>query len=158
MARSSNEDPLKAFRFRIVIDGFARAGFSECTGLERQTDVVEYREGAGNETPEKSAGLTKFPDITLKRGQIIGSQKGGDDDFLNWCQQVFNVASAGNAENYRKDIDIEQYSARNVRVRVWRVSNCWPSNFKPMGDLKADGSENSVETLVISHEGFGKAL
>ena len=158
MARASIEDPLKVFRFRIVVDGFVRAGFSECTGFERDTEEAAYREGAFNETKQKSAGLTNFGDITLKRGQIVGSQRGGDDDFITWAQQVFDVAAAGNAANYRKDLDIEQYSASNIRVRVWRVYESWPKKFKPMSDLKADASENSYEELTIANEGWERVL
>lgn len=157
MARSANEDPLKGFRFRIVIDGVARAAFSECSQLERSTEKVKYREGGQNETPEVSAGLTEYGDITLKRGQIVGSQRGGDDDFVDWCNQVNDVASQGNALNYRRDFDIEQYSATNVRVRVWRVINTWPTVFKPFGQLKGDASENSIEEITLANEGWSLA-
>lgn len=158
MARASVEDPIKVFRYRVVVDGFVRAGFSECSGLESDTEVAEYREGGFNETKQKSAGLTSFGDITLKRGQIIGSQRGGDDDFITWYSQIFDVAAAGNAANYRKDLDIEQYSASNVRVRVWRVYEAWPKKFKPFSDLKAEASENSLEDIIIVNEGFERVL
>lgn len=158
MARASIEDPLKVFRFRVVVDGFVRAGFSEVNGFERDTEEASYREGAFNETKQKSAGLTNFGDITLKRGQIVGSQRGGDDDMIQWAGMVFDVASSGNASNYRKDLDIEQYSAANVRVRVWRVYECWIKKFKPMSDLKADASENSYEEITLAHEGWDRVL
>ena len=154
MARASIEDPIKVFRFRVVVDGFVRAGFTEVTGFERDTEEAKYREGGFNETVQKSAGLTSFGDITLRRGQIIGSSRGGDDDFLIWASDVFDVASAGNAANYRKDLDIEQYSAQNLRVRIWRTYNCFPKKFKPFTDLKGDGSDNSVEEMVLANEGW----
>jgi len=158
MARASIEDPLKVFRFRVVIDGFVRAGFSEVDGFEQDTEEAAYREGGFNDTKQKSAGLTNFGDITLKRGQIVGSQRGGDDDFIAWGQQVFNVSAAGNAENYRRDLDVEQYSATNVRVRVWRVYEAWVKKFKPMSPLKADASENSYEEIVLANEGWQQVL
>lgn len=158
MARASVEDPLKVFRFRVIVDGFVRAGFSEVAGFDRTTEEAKYREGGFNETVQKSAGLTEFPDITMRRGQIVGSSRGGDDDFINWAASVFDVASAGNATNYRKDLDIEQYSATNVRARVWRVYNCWPRGFKPTSDMKADGNDNSIEELKVANEGWEKIL
>lgn len=154
MARGSLEDPLKDFRYRVKVDNFVRAGFTEVTGLDRETEVVKYREGGFNETPQNSAGLTTFPILTLKRGLIVGSSRGGDDDFLNWSQQVFDVASAGNAINYRRDLDIELYNATNVRARVFRVYNSWPAGFKPFGDLKGQGNDNLIEELRLSHEGW----
>lgn len=158
MARASIEDPIKTFRFRIVVDGFIRAGFSEVTAPEMSTEEAAYREGGFNETKQKSAGLTSFGDITMRRGQIIGSSRGGDNDFLDWYKQVFDVASSGNSSNYRKDLDIEQFSASNVRVRVWRVYDAWPKKLKPFSDLKADGSENSLEDIVVVNEGYEQVL
>lgn len=154
MARGALEDPLKEFRFRVKVDEFVRAGFTEVTGLDRETEEAKYREGGFNETPQKSAGLTTFPVLTLKRGLIVGSARGGDDDFLNWSQQVFDVASAGNAVNYRRDLDIELYDATNVRAKVYRVYNAWPTGYKPYSDLKGDGSNNLIEEMRLSHEGW----
>lgn len=154
MARAAIEDPLKSFRFRVRIDGFIRAGFTEVTGFDRNTEEVKYREGGFNETYQKSAGLSDFPDIVLRRGQIVGGSRGGDDDFINWAQQVFDVAAAGNDLNYRKDLDIEQYNALNTRARLWRVYNCWPKGFKPMSDQKADGNADSIEELRLANEGW----
>lgn len=158
MARATVEDPIKVHRFRLVIDGFVRAGFSEVTGLKSETEVAKYREGGFNTTEQKSAALTNFPDITLKRGQIIGSTRGGDDDFIDWVKQVFDVAGAGTAANYRKDLDIEQYNSMNQKVRVWRVYNAWPKNHDAFSDLKGEGNDNSMEALVLVHEGYEKIL
>lgn len=154
MARASIEDPLKVFRFRIVIDGFVRAGFSEVSGFESTTEKASYREGGDNTTKQISAGLTSFGDLTMRRGQIVGSKRGGDNDFLDWYNQVFDVAATGSAENYRKDFDVEQYSGSNVRARAWRVYEAWPFKLKPFSDLKADASENSLEDIGVVHEGW----
>lgn len=154
MARASVEDPIKVFRYQIEIDEFVRAGFSEMSALVKETDVVEYREGGQNETPQKSAGLTKFPDLTFKRGQIFGSLRGGDNDFYNWAQDVHDVAAGGNAANYRRDIEVVQYNSSNIEVRRWRLSQCWPRSFKASSDLVGLTSENSIEELIITYEGF----
>lgn len=158
MSRASLEDPLKVFRFKVQIDGFARAGFTEVTGLERETDVSEYREGGDQETPQKSAGLSKFPDVTLKRGQIVGSTRGGANDFTNWADDVHNVASGGNGENYRRDLDIVQYNALNQEACRWRIYNAWPRRVKPMSDLSGPSSDNSFEEIVLAHEGWKRIL
>lgn len=152
--RAATEDPLKAFRFRIEIDGVTRAGFTECTGLSRETEIAEYREGGMNDTPQKSAGLSRYPNIVLKRGQIIGSAQGGDDDFLIWAQDVHDVSAGGNTMNYRRNLDIVQYDALNQEVRRWPVYEAWPCKLIPFGDLNAMSSENLVETLELAHEGF----
>jgi phage tail-like protein len=152
--RASTEDPIKVFRFRIEIDDVVRAGFTECSGLERTTDVAEYREGGMNETAQKSAGLSKFSDIVLKRGQIVNSQRGGDADFMEWAREVHDVAVGGNAANYRRTLDIVQFNSLNQEVKRWTVTNAWPSRYKPFSDLNGTSSDNSIEELTLTHEGF----
>ena len=39
------DDPYPQYNFRVEIDGVARAGFTECSGLTTDTDAVDYREG-----------------------------------------------------------------------------------------------------------------
>lgn len=154
MARTSVEDPLKSFRFVIEVDGFARAGFKACSGLERETETTEYREGGDNETAKKSAGLTKHSVITLKRGQIMDE---GQNDFYNWAQDVHDVASQGGSQrDYRRNVEIVQYERGGLVVIRWRVHEAWVKKFKAMGDLDSLTSEDSIEELTLEHEGFEK--
>jgi len=154
MARASVEDPLKVFRFRVLIDNVARAGFSEVNGLKKQTEKSEYREGGMNETKQKSAGLTTYPDVTLVRGQILGSTRGGDTDLIDWAKEVHQVAVQGNAANYRREVTIEQYTSVNTRACYWTLTECWVCESVPMSDLKAVSSDNSYETVTLCHEGY----
>ena len=154
--RSAVDDPIKVFRFIVEVDGFARAGFLECNGLEQTTEVVEYREGGNNATPQKSAGLTTFANVTLRRGQFIGSTDGGEDDFSAWAQDVYEVNANGAPLEYRRTLDIVQYHRSGVEAVRHRVYEGWPTRFKPFGDLNGTANENSIQELEITHEGFDK--
>ena len=68
MAASNRNDPYKSFNFLVEIDGVQSAGFTECTGLSTETDVIEYREGSDRGGVRKIPGLAKFTNIVLKRG------------------------------------------------------------------------------------------
>lgn len=153
--RTAAEDPLKVFNFVIEIEQFARFGFSKVTGLQSQTDVVEYREGGQNTTPQKSTGLTKFPNVTFERGQIFAAGY-GDKDILNWYTQVFDVSAkkSKSAGTFRRDIDVVQFNKEGDEVMRWRLSNAWPSEYTPTSDFDALASDNSIEKMVIAHEGF----
>ena len=50
-------DPYKNFNFRVEIDGLSVAGFSECTGLETEVSVIEYREGADSAVRNSSTRI-----------------------------------------------------------------------------------------------------
>lgn len=154
--RASANDPLKVFNFAIEIDGFARFGFMECSKLEAQTDVVEYREGADNTTVRKSPGLTKFPDITLKRGQIT-AEGAANDDILKWYKQVYDVSAknpTAGSNQFRRTINIVQLAREGIPAVRWEVVEAWPMNFAPFSDLNAKQSEDSIAQLVICHEGW----
>lgn len=155
MSRSKNEDPLKGFRFRVFIDGFARAGFQECSDLEQNTEVIEYREGGQNETAQKSPGLTSYPNITLTRGQMATTA--GEFDMFSWAQQVHKQGVIGNPGEYRRELDIVQYDASNIEVRRWRVDEAWVCKFVPFKGLSGQASENSLETIEIANEGWDLA-
>ena len=61
-------DPFASFNFKLEIEGITVAGFSEVTGLNQESNVIDYREGQEPITPRKLPGLNKFGNITLKRG------------------------------------------------------------------------------------------
>ena len=157
MARGTQEDPIKVFRFRVEIEG-GRAGFSEVSTPSASVEIVEYREGGDPDTPKKSAALVSFENITLKRGQIIGGTAGGDNDMFNWFSQVYTPNAPGNSNQYRKDFDIVQYNGDNAEVARWRVRNGIPAKFVPFSTLNATESANSIQEIEIAHEGFTRVL
>ena len=67
-------DPYKNFNFRVEIDGITVAGFSECSGLESEVAVIEYREGA-DISVRKLPGLAKFGDVSLCAGCAWNSDR-----------------------------------------------------------------------------------
>jgi phage tail-like protein len=139
MPRREN-DPFASFNFLVESGGLLRAGFSECTGLNSETDPIDYREGKDDITVRKLPGLKKFGNITLKRGVAVGQ------DFFEWRKAVTD----GNID--RRDISIilldEQ---RNEQVR-YNLTNAWPAKWTGP-ELKAGANEIAVETIEIIHEG-----
>ncbi len=152
--RSSFDDPLKAFRYRVFIDGVARAGFSEVSGLKSTTDVTEYSEGGNNATTQKSPGKTKFDNITLKRGQLVRSSFGGDEDMLEWRKRVYEANAKGDSTDFRRSVEIVQYHRNGDEARRWTCDEAWPCTDKPFGDLAGASSDDSIEEYEICHEGY----
>jgi len=71
-----------AFNFLVEIEGILAGSFSECTGLQVETEYHDYREGGLNDYVHRFAGPTKYPPLMLKHGitQI--------DGLWNWHQEV----------------------------------------------------------------------
>jgi len=157
MPRSSIEDPLKNSNFLVEVDGFAKAGCTEVTGLSRKTEVIKYREGGDNAQPRLSAGTTDFDPIVIKRG-ILPATQNGVDDFRLWLQQVHNVqAVRAQSKDYRRDLDIRVPNRDGSTGALYRIYNAWPSDWKG-GDLNAMNNDTWIEELTLQNEGVERVL
>jgi phage tail-like protein len=134
--------PIPKFHFQVEWGG-TNIGFSEVTGLDVSTDIIEYREGSSPEYHKiKMPGMQKFSNITFKRGTFKG-----DNDFYNW----FNTIALNTIE--RRSLVISLLNEKHEPVVVWKVKNAFPVKVQST-DLKADGNEVAIETIEIAHEGL----
>ena len=138
-------DPYRNFNFLVELDGIAQASFTECSGLEATTEVIETREGGDNVTVRKLPGKTTYADISLKWGLT------DSDELWQWRQSVIQGTFQ------RKNGSIVIYDLTNKREVVrWNFVNAWPSKWDGPA-LSARGSEVAIETLVLAHEGITRA-
>lgn len=134
--------PLPKFHFSIDWGGTS-IGFSEASGLDVETEVIEYRDGASPEYHSiKMPGRQKFSNITLKRGTFKA-----DNEFFDW----WNTKALNTVE--RRDLTISLLNENHEPVVVWKVKAAWPVKVQST-DLKADGNEVAIETLELAHEGL----
>lgn len=136
------EYPLPKFHFQVEWGG-SKIGFTEVSGLDITTEVIEYRDGASPEYSKiKMPGQRKFSNITLKRGTFKS-----DNQFYLW----FNTVSLNTIE--RRNLTIALLNENHEPVIVWKVKNAWPSKITPT-DLKADGNDVAIESVELAHEGL----
>lgn len=136
------EYPIPKFHFQVEWGG-SRIGFTEVSGLDITSEIIEYRDGSSPEYSKvKMPGQRKFSNITLKRGTFAG-----DNQFYDW----FNTVSLNKIT--RRDLTISLLNENHEPVVVWKVKNAWPTKITPT-DLKADGNEVAIETLELAHEGL----
>jgi phage tail-like protein len=134
--------PLPKFHFQAEWGG-ANIGFTEVSGLDVETEVIEYRDGASLEyIKTKMPGMQKFGNITMKRGTFQG-----DNEFYDW----WNTVALNTIE--RRDVTISLLNENHEPVVVWKVKNAWPTKVQST-DLKADGNEVAIESVELAHEGL----
>lgn len=138
----ADEYPLSKFHFQVEWGG-TQIGFTEVSGLDVETEVIEYRHGASPEYHKiKMPGMQKYSDITMKRGTFAG-----DNQFYDW----WNTVALNTIE--RRDLTISLLNEAHEPVLVWKVKNAWAKKVQPT-DLKADGNETAIESVEIAHEGL----
>lgn len=127
--------------FVVEIGGAALAGFAEVTLPSMAIDVVQYREGSDKlNTVRKLPGLTKFGNVTLKRGIV------GDLDLFQWIRAV----SQGQPD--RRDVSVVLLDEQRNPVLRWKLRNAFPVKYEG-ATLNAKSSEVAIEALELACEG-----
>jgi len=134
--------PLPKFHFQVEWGG-ANLGFTDITGLDVETEVIEYRDGASPEyVKTKMPGMQKFSNITMKRGTFKG-----DNDYFKW----WNTVALNTIE--RRDVTVSLLNEKHEPVVVWKIKNAWPTKVQAT-DLKSTGNEVAIESIELTHEGL----
>lgn len=137
-----NDYPLVKFHFQVEWGG-TKIGFTEVSGLDVETELIEYRHGASPEfSKTKMPGMQKYSNITLKRGSFQS-----DNEYFEW----WNTVKLNKID--RRDITISLLNEEHEPLIVWKIKNAWPLKVQST-DLKADGNEVAIETLELAHEGL----
>lgn len=136
------EYPLPVFHFQVEWGG-TNLGFSEVSGLNIETQIIEYRDGVNPEySSVKMPGIPKYGYITLKRGIIAA-----DNEFYAWL----NSTTLNKVE--RRDLVISLLNESHEPVMTWKASGAFPVKIKGAG-LKSTGNEVAIESIEIAHEGL----
>lgn len=134
--------PLPKFHFQVEWGG-ANLGFTDVTGLDVETEVIEYRDGASPEyVKTKMPGMQKFGNITMKRGTFKG-----DNDYFKW----WNTVALNTIE--RRNVTVSLLNEKHEPVVVWKIKNAWPTKVQAT-DLKSTGNEVAIESIELAHEGL----
>jgi phage tail-like protein len=140
------ERPYTGFNFLVDLgtgktDG-PQAGFQEVSGLGTEVAVVEYRNGNSKENnPIRLTGLSRVPDVTLRRG-IIGAA-----DLYAWLNQIRNGDQAA-----MRTVTIQLLTEdRSQVVMTWKLLRTRIVKHTS-GPLNAKGSEVAMEEIVLAAE------
>lgn len=134
-------DPYRNFRFCVVWDGRAVAGFTEASGLDPDAGGADYRNSSGG---RRMPGLFKGGAITLGRGLTA------DRAFQRWAG---SVAAGGST---RKDLVLEVRDERGRPAFKYRLHGGWVSEFQALPDLDANANAVAIAQIKIEHEGWDR--
>jgi phage tail-like protein len=140
---SDRNDPFVAFRFQLRIDDLPVAGFSNCSGLQLETEVLDYPEGGLNTNMLKFPGRTKQVNLVLKRGIV-------DRKLWDW---YFDL-TRGKVTFHNGSIVIQDASGQDD-VMEWVFTRAFPTKWVGP-ELNAMQSSIAVETLELCHEGLSR--
>ena len=136
--------PITKFYFSVDLGvGMADASFQEVSGLDIESQIIEYRQGNNPIfSSTKMPGLVKFGNVTLKKGVMVK-----DNQFFDWYTTIkMNTVK-------RVTVTIKLLDEGGNATMAWTLQNAWPTKITGT-DLKSDGNEVAVESIEIAHEGI----
>lgn len=140
MATGDRKDPYLGYNFRLEINNTSVAGFSECSGLTTDTDIVEYREGNEQRlSVRKLMGLRKFSNIMLKRGYTTNK------DLWNWYKNILN------GESDRRNGAIVLQDELHQDVLRWEWTDGWITKYDG-ATFNAHSNDVTLEQIEIAVE------
>ncbi len=135
--------PLPKFYFQVSWGSTTNLSFQEVTGLEAETQIIEYRHSNSKQfSTIKMPGIAKYGNVTMKKGIFVN-----DNSFWKWYSQIQMNTIA------RIDVVIQLLDENGKATMQWTLKNAWPTKIQGT-DLKSDGNEVAVETIEIAHEGL----
>jgi len=136
--------PTPKFSFVVDIDGVATSVlFQEVTGLESETQPIEYRRGTSPSfATVKMPGLRKSGNVTLKRGVFKG-----DNRFFDWFDSIKRNSAK------RSTVTIKLLDESGKPTMTWKLANAWPTKVSS-SDLNASGNDVAIESIELAHEGL----
>ena len=119
-----------------------QAGFAECSPIEFEVAVAEYRNGNDKENAvRKLTGLQKAADVTLKRG-VIGSL-----NLYRWLDEIRN-----GDQNALRTVTIQLQSEDHTEVvMTWKLLRARIIKHTS-GPLNAKGTDVAMEELTLAYE------
>jgi len=137
--------PLTTFSFSLEMDGITNSEWKECSGVDTETELIEYKETTkeGKMIIRKLPGAMKWSDITLKKGITSSTE------LWEWRKQV----EEGSVEEARRNGSIVLYDSTHKEVARWNFISGWPQKITG-ADLNAGENAVAVEAVTITHEGL----
>jgi len=133
-------DVYAAYRFWVEINGMTEAAFSECSGLQVETEIFEWEEGGLNSYKHRLPGRIKFTNLVLKRGIAT-------PDLWQWYYET----TQGTIK--RRNISLILYGYAGKPEVRWNVSGVIPVKWSGP-TFKTGSTEAAVESIELAHHGF----
>lgn len=138
---AARNDPAPAFRFTVRFDNFPPGGFTDCTGLQMETEVQEYREGGVNTHTWRFATRSKQSNLTLKRGIV-------NKALWDWYQDI-----ARGKMQFRNGTILVHDPSGSKDLIEFQILQAFPVKFSGP-ELSGLQNNLAVESVEFAHQGL----
>ena len=151
MAVESSAARLRDYKFRLEINGHNAALVQDFDPGRRTIGVSEHA-GAGQNFPDKQAGMQKFADCVIKRVvPIDGTDRSYFEDWMNLCQD----ALTGNGQIpaiYQRRFSFYEMKPDGTDSSVYEYYGGFPIDISPGNRHGVDQNKDVIEEIHIAYQ------
>lgn len=142
-------DPAPAYLFIVELGGLIVAEFTECSGLQMEREIYEYKEGGYNNFVHKLPGPSSYANIVLRRGVTVSPV-------------LYSWFSAGIYNGYIFKINFSIILGAPMqgtmfdgfaKVKHWDVEGAFPVRWSGP-EMSTSSGETAIEEIEIAHHGL----
>lgn len=118
--------------------------FQEVSGLSREINTEELKEGGENRYSYHLPSKVTYPNLVLKRGLLTSS------GIISWIRDA--------VENFRikpVNLNVTLLNEKHEPLAKWYIVNAYPVKWS-ISSLKADENAFVVETLELKYQRFNQ--
>ncbi len=136
----SRVDPLRAFNFKLEVQGVTEAHFMQCVGLGVDIESISYREAGNSQLVHRLPGRRTYPDVTLCWGLTAST------GMWEWLLQIVD----GDVQRKNVSVVVLDTDGTTEATR-WDLENTWPCSWRG-SPLDALCSECAIEKMTLCCE------
>jgi len=139
--RQGTDRPFDHFsrsHFKAEIEGVTVGPFLSVSGLEAETEVIEFRDGSDSKV-RKRPGATHYANVVLRRGYT------GSDELWNWYKATLNGVPE------RKSGSIILLGTDMKEIKRYNFFEAWPVRYRNF-ELSTDDPGTLVEEIELAIE------
>jgi phage tail-like protein len=145
MAGAAEYYPPWGFYYKVefgISDNRNDARFQSVSGLSVEYEYENFREGGENRFEHKLPVRTRYADMVLKRGMLVGSE------VINWFTRAFR-----DRDFQPTDINVILMNENGEPLRTWKVTQAIPKKWL-ISDLNSTENAVVIETMELTYRYF----
>jgi len=127
MARASQFDPYRTYKFRVRFGDTTVAGITKVSALTRTVTPNELKEAGDLLSPRNNPGGVRYEDVTLEKGLSM------NNSFEEWANAVVRLQSdPGSVSGFKRTIFIDVFDLKgnptdrqSQPIASYKLNRCW---------------------------------
>lgn len=159
MARASQFDPYRTYKFRVRFGNATVAGITKVSALTRTVTPNELKQAGDLLSPRNNPGAVRYEEVVLEKGLSM------DNAFEEWANAVVQLQVDSSTKGFKRTVYIDVYDLKgNVNDRnstpiaSYKLNRCWITKYTALPELDASSGGFGIQSVTLRHEGWERVI